>query len=167
MKKFSRFFKIFLNLPRTFLVRENYFSTKGKFSQSSTIFLDHRKYNSKDKIISRPTKLSSTTFFQYGFPFFKRVRAIMTKNVLRSVERLSRKMSRIWYIPGKAERLALTSSCVTAIQRITLHFFCHFSPNSFNSYSAVTSSYVKDIHGYFRSNLPTSRYPTNHATTAF
>ena len=40
-----------------------------KFSQSSKIFLDHRKYISKDRIISRPTKFFSTTFVHYGFPY--------------------------------------------------------------------------------------------------
>ena len=65
MKKFSRFFKIFLNLPQTFLVRENYFSTNGKvfsivkdISGPSNIYLERPNYFSADKII----------LDQYGFP---------------------------------------------------------------------------------------------------
>ena len=69
MKKFSRSFQIFLDLPQIFLVREYYFSTNEKvfsivknISGSSKIYLERQ-------IISRPTKFFSTTFVQYGFPY--------------------------------------------------------------------------------------------------
>ena len=58
MKKFSRSFQIFLDLPQIFLVRENYFSTDEKvfsivknISGSSKINLERQNYFLANKII--------------------------------------------------------------------------------------------------------------------